>query len=107
MADIHTVEELRHRLGPGRSQYLELWASAPAGESLCGLINGQVGWLMYLRESGDAGFSSRNQDYTGPAERVIDYYLDNGQHDRYPAAWALRLVWHNDSEDGVVIGKSS
>jgi hypothetical protein len=35
------------------------------GAVLYALINGDLGWLMYLRESGDAGFSSRNPDYSG------------------------------------------
>jgi hypothetical protein len=39
--------------------------------------------------AGDPGFSSRNLDYTGPADRVIEYRLDNGQVDEYPAFWAL------------------
>jgi hypothetical protein len=39
--------------------------------------------------AGDPGFSSCNLDYTGPADRVIEYRLDNGQVDEYPAFWAL------------------
>jgi len=41
---------------------------------------------MFLRENGDAGFSSRNSSYSGSPDALIDYYLDNGQHDQYPAA---------------------
>ena len=75
---------------------------------------------MYLREPGDAGFSSRNPDYTGPSEACIEYMLSNGQVDSYPAAWAYPIAtvmhaieyfklegspppfidWHNDSGDG-------
>jgi hypothetical protein len=125
MADIHTNEELRERLRQPRSQFLELWASTPDEQSLCALISGELGCLMYLRESGDAGFSSRNPRYSGPADALLDYALDNGQHSRYPAAWALPvaevqrafehfitraeaapwLTWHNDSEDGVTLGQ--
>jgi len=58
---------------------------------MCALINGDQGWLMYLREPGDSGFSSRNPDYAGPADATIDYLLSNGQRDEYPASWALPL----------------
>ncbi len=46
---------------------------------------------MYLRYPGDAGFSSRNPDYAGSPDTMIDYMLSNGQMDRYPASWALPL----------------
>jgi hypothetical protein len=75
---------------------------------------------MCLRYDGDAGFSSRNPRYEGPANAVIDYWLSNGQRDEYPASWAYStnevfsamewfaatkevpgsLVWFNDSGDG-------
>jgi hypothetical protein len=42
---------------------------------------------MYLRHVGDAGFSSRNPDYGGPAGEMLEYWLSNGQIDEYPAAW--------------------
>jgi len=86
------------------------------------LINGDVGWLMYLRERGDAGFSSRNLAYTGPPDAVLTFVLQNGQEDEYPAAWAYPLAtvnealdyfrthgappsfiqWHNDAGDGLL-----
>ncbi len=58
---------------------------------LCALINGDLGWLMYLREEGDSGFSSRNPNYVGPLDAQIEYRLNNGQRDLYPASWALPL----------------
>ena len=70
----------------------EVWVHMPDGQSLCALINGNRGWLMYLREEGDSGFSSRNPDYDGLPDDVIDYRLSNGQLDRYPASWALPIV---------------
>ena len=105
------------------SRFREVWVEAPDGQSLCALINGDVGWLMYLREPGDAGFSSRNLAYAGPAGATIEYRLSNGQHDEYPAAWALPVetveraldhfrrehrppafvTWHNDSDDGMTV----
>lgn len=82
---------------------------------------------MYLRENGDAGFSTRNPGYSGNPDALIDYCLDNGQRDQYPAEWALPvaevqralehfithaepaswLTWHNDSEDGATIGHTA
>jgi hypothetical protein len=107
-----------------QSAYQELWIYGPYQQSLCALINGDVGWLMYLREPGDAGFSSRNPNYNGPEDAFIDYVLSNGQRDQYPASWALPLsivmraieqfqssglppdfiVWHNESGDGFLPG---
>ena len=104
-----------------KSPYREVWVEIPNGQSMCALINGEWGWLMYLRYKGDAGFSSRNIKYKGPAESTIEYRLDNGQHDEYPASWAYPVAvieralqffqtqqipptfihWHNDSENGV------
>jgi hypothetical protein len=125
MSCIHTLTELREQFKPGRPQFLELWINLEDGQAMCALINGDTGWLMYLREEGDAGFSSRNPVYVGPAEAVREYELENGQNDEYPAAWALpitevqsgleyfivnkkpapRIVWHNDSGDGTAIGE--
>lgn len=67
----------------------EVWLEAPDGQTLCALINGDVGWLMYVREPGDAGFSSRNPSYQGDPQAQIKYRLNNGQLDSYPATWAL------------------
>jgi hypothetical protein len=74
------------------SSFDEVWVVSPDGQSLCALINGDRGWLMYLRYSGDSGFSSRNPDYDGPPDAVIEYELGNGQHDLYPSAWALPIA---------------
>lgn len=79
-------------MGIDRSRFAEVWAVTPDGQAMCALINGDLGWLMYLRENGDAGFSSRNPEYTGPADAEIEYYLRNGQWDTYPASWALPVA---------------
>jgi len=75
---------------------------------------------MYLRYEGDAGFSSRNPQYKGPENAVLEYWLSNGQRDEYPASrvystdkvfealeWfantrktPLSIAWVNDSGDG-------
>jgi hypothetical protein len=107
-----------------RSRYAERWITTNDGQLMCALINGNLGWLMYLREEGDAGFSSRNPNYKGPANATLDYYLTNGQQDEYPLSWALPIeeieralkyfeqeqkpppfiAWYNDSDDGATIG---
>lgn len=104
-------------------QHQEIWVEKPDGQSMCALINGDIGWIMYLRREGDPGFGSRSQDYEGAESAHIDYVLSNGQRDRYPASWALPtaavnralgyfratgkpphfVLWHNDSGDGVEI----
>jgi hypothetical protein len=70
----------------------EVWVESPDGQSLCALINGDRGWLMYLRYSGDSGFSSRNPNYDGPPDAKIEYILSNGQLDEYPASWAVPVT---------------
>lgn len=104
-------------------QYKEIWIDAPDGQSICALINGDMGWMVYFRWDGDAGFGSRNPDYEGAEIVTIDYVLSNGQQDEYPASWALPVSvveraleyfrsegkpapfvsWHNESGDGVEI----
>jgi hypothetical protein len=78
----------------------------PPGPSLIALLNGNIGWLMYLRHGdGDPGFSSRNSSFAsvgnatdtriftgrfdGEGVPLIQYQLSNGQVDEYPASWAL------------------
>jgi len=107
----------------GASQFRELWVESPDGKILFALINSDVGWLMYLRGQGDAGFSSRNPEYSGPPDEKVKYKLNNGQVDYYPRAWAYPVAtveralehfrstgspptfieWHNDSGDGELI----
>jgi hypothetical protein len=100
--------------------YQERSLTAPNGSILHALNNEQLGLLMYLREVGDAGFSSRNPDYAGPDDAKVAFQLNNGQLDEFPAGWCypLQVVeraiehflttgmpptfikWHNDSGDG-------
>jgi hypothetical protein len=104
------------------ARYAEIWIDHGDFPSLCALVNGDRGWLMYLRYDGDAGFSSRNPTYAGPKDAVVDYFLSNGQQDEYPASWTLprsevfealewfaankasppSITWFNDSGDGTV-----
>jgi hypothetical protein len=73
-----------------RDRFQEIWVRA-GEKSMCAMINGDRGWLMYLGRPGDSGFSSRNAAYDGPADALIEYYLDNGQRDVYPASWAYPI----------------
>jgi hypothetical protein len=57
----------------------EVWIESLGSQSLCALINGDFGWLMFLRWEGDSGFSSRNPDYSGPPDAEIAYRLNNVQ----------------------------
>ena len=75
---------------PRHAGFQEIWANFDE-KSMCALINGEQGWLMYLDEPGDSGYRSRNPAYRGPADATIEYYLDNGQRDEYPAAWAYPI----------------
>jgi len=68
---------------------MEVWTERPGDGALCGLISGEIGWLMSLRAPGDAGFSSRNPAYAGPHDALIEDWLDNGQRDRSPASGAV------------------
>jgi hypothetical protein len=88
---IASVSEPRQRLSAFRSdQFREIWVSVDRGPRLAALLNGNVGFLMYLRHSnGDPGFTSRNLEFDGSDTAVIEYRLSNGQRDKYPAKWAL------------------
>jgi hypothetical protein len=77
-----------------KEQYKEIWVELKETEdderAMMALINGDWGWLMYLREEGDSGFSSRNADYTGSDDgKMIDFLLSNGQLDYYPISYVL------------------
>jgi hypothetical protein len=87
---VATVVELQCELESFAGEaFREVWIDVQDGPALCALFNGGIGWLMYIRESGDAGFSSRNPDYQGRANAMLEYRLSNGQQDAYPANWAL------------------
>lgn len=105
-----------------KEQYKEIWVEPKETEdderAMMALINGDWGWLMYLREECDSGFSSRNPDYTGTDDdgKMMDFLLSNGQLDYYPLSYVLPveqvmkalsyfeehhelpdfIVWHDD-----------
>jgi len=75
--------------------YKEIWVNSieesEDDQSMMGLINGDLGWLMYLREEGDSGLSSRNPDYAGTDEdgETMDFLFSNGELDSYPRSYVL------------------
>lgn len=123
MKVLTTIQEL-YEVFSNNNRFKEIWAETADGQTTCALINGDSGWLMYLREPGNASYSSRNPNYSGSEIATQEYYLDNGQRDEYPLSWALPIsevlqaleffikeakpapwiLWHNDSEDLEIIG---
>jgi immunity protein Imm1 of predicted polymorphic toxin system len=107
-------------------QFSEVWLdTGEDGPSLTMLVNGERAWLMYLRHHEDAGFSSRNPEYSGPPDALMEFVLVNGQGDEYPVAWTVSLeqalraceyyistqggrspdiVWHDDTTGGETQG---
>ena len=61
------------------------------GATLQTLVQGDRGWLMFTRFSGDPGFSSRNTRYVGPEDACSEYELDNGQIDSFPDSWTYPI----------------
>jgi Immunity protein Imm1 len=88
-AEISSVEELGEALERFNAvSQFELWASVADGPSMCMLRNGANAWLMYLRHSGDSGFTS-----VGETSRIGEatYLLCNGQEDKYPLVWCIEI----------------
>ncbi len=105
-------------------QYKEIWVYSKETENdeqaMCGLINGDYGWLNYYKEEGDAGLSSRNPDYVGTDSdnQTMDFII-NGEQDPYPLSYVLPagqvmealdyfekyhelpafITWHDDNFD--------
>ncbi len=76
-------------------KYKNIWIYPKETEEdeqvMMAFINGDYGWLMYLRENGDSGFSSRNPNYKGTEDSNdrMDFMLSNGQLDYYPLSYVL------------------
>jgi hypothetical protein len=89
--EVTSRDQLREALARvAQEDFREIRLNAPGDfPALSALANKNGGWLMYLREDGDAGFSSRNPAYHGKSSERLSYRLSNGQIDEYPASWAL------------------
>ena len=73
-------------------QFKEIWVNLEDEQAMCALINGEYGWLMYLREGGDSGFTSRNPAYKGTNDATMEFTLSNGQVDEYPLSEVLPIA---------------
>lgn len=93
---------LRERLAPAFAElYSEIMAlSDQDGPSLTLLKSGDRCMLMYLEHPEDSGFTSRNAETTEKNEqRLLDFYLSNGQKDQYPYAWTVSIEVGLDALD--------
>jgi len=89
--EVTDLDELQLRLAQiRRTQFSEVWLQHTEGwPAIAALVNGDAAWLMFIRHEADAGFSTRNPQYSGPPKAMIEYYLSNGQRDEYAAAWNI------------------
>jgi len=89
--EVASLGGLRYHLPKiSERQFCEIWLYAESGwPAVCALVNGSSAWLMFLREDGDSGYSTRNANYAGAKDAVIEYFLSNGQRDEYPAEWDI------------------
>lgn len=100
--EVASLGGLRYHLPKiSERQFCEVWLYADSGwPAVCALVNSGSAWLMFLRHEGDSGYSTRNPNYAGSKDTVIEYFLSNGQRDEYPAEWdittpeALRALEH-------------
>lgn len=84
-----TFEEFGPVLGHfDLEQQFELWISAPGGQSISMLRNGDNAWLMYLRFDGDTGSVTQGAQ---PTDGTCVYTLANGQMDEYPLSWCIPI----------------
>jgi Immunity protein Imm1 len=72
-----------------RQEDLDIWVSVDDQNRLCGLLNCQGGWLMFLRDAEDVGSRSRNLQREVREGEFEEYILGNGQADSYPKSWAF------------------
>ena len=100
-----------------RPHYAELYLSGREG-TLFISKTGDKAYLMFLRYYGDTGFHLINPNYDGPADAMLELYMENGQGDEKPLSeWtsveeAQRVAehfflygekapwvsWHDDSQ---------
>ena len=86
------------------------------------LFGGDRAWLMFMREPGDPGLSTRNPSLGEHDDATLPFMMSNGQLDRYPEHWTYPsdaihralgqfvstarfpddLSWHDDGGEGRV-----
>jgi hypothetical protein len=89
VAPVESLTQLRSVLDAAAAKpRQEVWLFSPSGPSLCMLRNQDRALLMFLREPGDAGFTSRSEiPVTGDSS--TQFMLANGQLEEYPTAWTI------------------
>lgn len=96
--NIKTEEVLRNILAKtDLSKKLELMIYGHGTSSLTVLTREDGAFLMYLREEGDTGFSSRSKKSN--SDTLKDFNLNNGQIDKYPES---HLRDHKDAIDAII-----
>jgi hypothetical protein len=70
------------------SPHMELWLARSDGPSLCILKSGGRCLLMYMREEGDEGLTSRSATPFG-SDAKVTFRLSNGQLDTYAQDWTV------------------
>lgn len=114
-----TLAELQtHLASLQASQFGEVWLSGHGDSSLCLLKTSDRALLMFLRDPGDVGFTSRADDAFSTCTSDLEFELSNGQRDSHPAAWtvpftaaaqalefyftngerAVHIRWHDDNQ---------
>jgi hypothetical protein len=84
ISSVHELGDALNRFD--QEHHFELWVAVSSGAAMCMLRSDNDALLMYLRNSGDSGFTSRgNPDKGGSAT----YVLTNGQIDEYPKSWCI------------------
>ena len=83
------MEELANILASLEEKYYEIWLESSNGSSMMVLTNNEQAWAMFLRQPEDSGYSTRNPNYCGNCDELIDFSLSNGQVDYYPASWVF------------------
>ena len=97
---VGTLDQLRRHWPAVRAHpFAEIWLESPAGPALAILVNREVAFLMFLREEGDAGFTSRSptaakdgRDGREGRDRESarrEFRLSNGQADDCPVSWTI------------------
>jgi len=70
------------------NKYSEIWIEGHGEATLNCLLNESNAILMYLRENGDSGFSSRSGIII-KEEKFQSFLLSNGQIDEYPEKYLI------------------
>jgi hypothetical protein len=81
---VHELGEALHRFD--QEHRFEVWATTPNGIAMGMYRSDDDAFLMYLRECGNCGFTSR-----ADSEQIgsVTYVLSNGQVDEYPKSWSI------------------